>query len=94
MELLVRPTDSLLSSDASKTAVWFEHDHAINSYLRHPLSQVVASSEAAVFNPSSVIDLMRVVKSPAELGVMREAARVASEAIAETMRFCGQQVRT
>lgn len=54
--------------------------------------RIVADTEAAVFNPSSVIDLMRVVKTPVELACMREAARVAGEAITETMRFCGQQV--
>ncbi|ODN03923.1 putative Xaa-Pro aminopeptidase 3 [Orchesella cincta] len=82
--------ESFMTSFAQKTKrkvkVWCEDRSIVERYLDPSFGFEFKNAES----PKAIIDTLRLIKSPAEIDLMRHSSRIASEAFQQTIRFCAE----
>ncbi|CAG7825530.1 unnamed protein product [Allacma fusca] len=66
--------------------VWCEDRSFVEKGIREPYSIGISALE----NPRSILDTLRVLKSPGEIDLMKKSSQIASEAFQQAMVYCGE----
>lgn len=82
--------ESFMNDFAKKTnrkvKVWCEDRSIVEKYLDPSFGFEFKNAES----PKAIMDTLRIVKSPGEIELMRQSARIASEAFQQTIKFCAE----
>lgn len=66
--------------------VFYDESADIQSNLTKSLSKHMSSASAFIKSPTALLHELRVIKSPAEIELMRKTCRIASDAVNKTMQ--------
>lgn len=69
-----------------KVKVWCEERSIVEKYLSPSFGLEFKNTKS----PKAIIDTLRIVKSPAEIELMRQSAYIASKAFQQTIKFCAE----
>lgn len=76
-----------LESDLNSPTLWYHSQHAPNPDIHRQLKGwLLGGRQGGMESPKSHIHALRVIKSPAEIELMRRTCRISGESIAATMR--------
>lgn len=73
----------------SDTVIWYDFKNPLHQKIHRSIAEAmmgIRKSEAGYHSPKSALHETRVIKSPAEVSLMRRTCRIASDSIADTMR--------
>jgi Xaa-Pro aminopeptidase len=70
-----------------KVKVWCE-DSEIVEKLFHPTYGFELKNTES---PKAILDMMRSIKSPSEIALMRQSCKIASEAFQQTIKYCAEK---
>lgn len=76
-----------LESDLTSPTLWYHSESTPNPKIHHQLQGwLLGGRQGGMESPKSHIHALRVIKSPAEIELMRTTCRISGESIAATMR--------
>lgn len=73
-------------SESNKINVFYDESADTQSNLTKSLRNHMSSASALLKSPTGLLHELRVIKSPAEIELMRKTCRIASEAVNKTMQ--------
>ena len=75
-------------NENKKSTLWYDSEDVIHREVHKKLNQIVKLSDRQSFNcPKTLIHQVRLIKSPAEIKLMKKSCEIASAAIAKTIEI-------
>jgi len=70
-----------------KVKIWCEETDIVDKIF-HPNYGFESKNTES---PKAILDMMRSIKSPSEISLMRQSCKIASEAFQQTIKYCAEQ---